>query len=61
MTVAGLDAVDRQHVRTRHVAVYTFDQPAVEWGKRATRGLLGGGEFGEADAVAAKTELRVER
>lgn len=34
--------------------VETFTQPAVEWGKRAARGLLGGGEFEEADAVAAK-------
>lgn len=41
--------------------VNTFEQPAVEWGKRATRGLLGGGEFEEADAVAEKTELRIER
>ncbi|WP_293027085.1 glucose-6-phosphate isomerase [Natronococcus sp.] len=41
--------------------VNTFEQPAVEWAKKATRGLLGGGEFEEADAVADKTELRVER
>ncbi|WP_049926668.1 hypothetical protein [Halopiger goleimassiliensis] len=41
--------------------VSTFDQPAVEWAKKATRGLLGGGEFEEADAVAEKTELRVDR
>ena len=41
--------------------VETFDQPAVEWGKRAARGLLGGGDFEEADAVADKTELVVER
>ncbi len=34
--------------------VETFTQPAVEWGKRAARGLLGGGEFEEADAVATK-------
>jgi len=40
--------------------VETFTQPAVEWGKRAARGLLGGGEFEEADAVAEKTELLVE-
>ncbi|SDF46075.1 glucose-6-phosphate isomerase [Halorientalis regularis] len=40
--------------------VSTFDQPAVEWGKRAARGLLGGGEFEEAAAVADKTELVVE-
>jgi glucose-6-phosphate isomerase len=41
--------------------VNTFEQPAVEWAKRATRGLLGGGEFEEAAAVAEKTELRIER
>ncbi|WP_135821288.1 glucose-6-phosphate isomerase [Halostella litorea] len=38
----------------------TFVQPAVEWGKRAARGLLGGGEFEEADAVAEKERLVVE-
>ncbi|SDJ99239.1 hypothetical protein [Natronorubrum texcoconense] len=42
-------------------AVNTFEQPAVEWAKKATRGLLGGGEFEEAEAVAEKTELRIER
>ena len=41
--------------------VNTFEQPAVEWAKRATRGLLGGDEFEEAEAVAEKTELRIER
>ncbi len=41
--------------------VSTFTQPAVEWGKKAARGLLGGGDFPEADAVADKRELRVER
>jgi len=40
--------------------VSTFTQPAVEWGKRAARGLLGGGDFPEADAVGEKRELRVE-
>ena len=40
--------------------VETFTQPAVEWGKRAARGLLGGGDFEEAAAVDEKTELRVE-
>jgi glucose-6-phosphate isomerase len=40
--------------------VETFTQPAVEWGKRAARGLLGGGDFEEADAVAEKTTLTVE-
>ncbi|WP_247010127.1 glucose-6-phosphate isomerase [Halorientalis litorea] len=40
--------------------VETFTQPAVEWGKRAARGLLGGGDFEEADAVSEKTTLRVE-
>ena len=34
--------------------VDTFTQPAVEWGKRAARGLLGGGDFEEAEAVADK-------
>ncbi|KDE59117.1 glucose-6-phosphate isomerase [Halostagnicola sp. A56] len=42
-------------------SVNAFNQPAVEWAKNATRGLLGGGEFAEADAVAEKTTLRVER
>ncbi|WP_280535600.1 glucose-6-phosphate isomerase [Halopenitus sp. POP-27] len=37
----------------------TFTQPAVEWGKRAARGLLGGGDFPEADAVSDKRELAV--
>ena len=41
------------------MGVATFDQPAVEWGKRAARGLLGGGEFEEADAVADKERLDV--
>ena len=40
--------------------VETFTQPAVEWGKRAARGLLGGGEFPEADAVADKHRLLVD-
>ncbi|MES3161464.1 MAG: glucose-6-phosphate isomerase [Halorubrum sp.] len=40
--------------------VPTFTQPAVEWGKRAARGLLGGGDFSEADAVAEKRELRID-
>ncbi|MGM0604058.1 MAG: glucose-6-phosphate isomerase [Halobacteriota archaeon] len=40
--------------------VETFTQPAVEWGKRAARGLLGGGEFEEADAVAGKRELVID-
>ncbi|MFC6733774.1 glucose-6-phosphate isomerase [Haladaptatus sp. DYSN1] len=35
-------------------SVETFTQPAVEWGKRAARGLLGGGDFAEAQAVADK-------
>ncbi len=38
----------------------TFTQPAVEWGKRAARGLLGGGDFEEADAVESKVQLEVE-
>ncbi|MFT4884265.1 MAG: glucose-6-phosphate isomerase, partial [Natronomonas sp.] len=34
---------------------------AVEWGKRAARGLLGGGDFEEAEAVEDKTVRRVEK
>jgi glucose-6-phosphate isomerase len=41
-------------------SVDMFVQPAVEWGKRAARGLLGGGEFEEAEAVAEKERLVVE-
>ncbi|MBP1922668.1 glucose-6-phosphate isomerase [Halorubrum alkaliphilum] len=41
-------------------SVSTFTQPAVEWGKNAARGLLGGGAFPEADAVDDKRELRIE-
>ena len=40
--------------------VETFTQPAVEWGKRAARGLLGGGSFEEARAVETKEQLVVE-
>ena len=40
--------------------VETFTQPAVEWGKRAARGLLGAGEFEEATAVASKEQFRIE-
>ncbi|SHG70711.1 glucose-6-phosphate isomerase [Halobaculum gomorrense] len=40
--------------------VSTFTQPAVEWGKKAARGLLGGGDFAEADAVSEKRRLEVE-
>jgi glucose-6-phosphate isomerase len=40
--------------------VSTFTQPAVEWGKKAARGLLGGGDFAEAEAVADKTRLVVD-
>jgi len=40
--------------------VSAFTQPAVEWGKRAARGLLGGGDFPEAEAVAERTSLRIE-
>jgi len=39
--------------------VETFTQPAVEWGKRAARGLLGEGNA-ESESVAGKTELRIE-
>ena len=40
--------------------VSTFTQPAVEWGKRAARGLLGGGDFPEAEAVEERTSLRID-
>jgi glucose-6-phosphate isomerase len=40
--------------------VSTFTQPAVEWGKKAARGLLGGGDFAEAEAVADKTRLVID-
>ena len=40
--------------------VETFTQPAVEWAKNATRGLLGGSGASEADAVREKTELVVD-
>jgi glucose-6-phosphate isomerase len=40
--------------------VETFTQPAVEWGKRAARGLLGGGDFEEAEAVGEKRRLVVD-
>jgi glucose-6-phosphate isomerase len=43
------------------MGVETFEQPAVEWGKRATRGLLGAeGEFPESEAVGEKNQLAVE-
>jgi len=41
--------------------VETFTQPAVEWGKRAARGLLGGGSFEETEAATGKRELVVDR
>jgi len=41
-------------------SVPTFTQPAVEWGKRAARGLLGDDKFMEAATVADKPTLRVE-
>ncbi len=41
-------------------SIPTFTQPAVEWGKRAARGLLGEGEFEEARAVEEKTRLLVD-
>jgi len=40
--------------------VDAFVQPAVEWGKKAARGLLGEGDYEEADAVAEKRRLVVE-
>ncbi|EMA52996.1 hypothetical protein [Halococcus thailandensis] len=39
--------------------IETFTQPAVEWGKRAARGLIGDGND-ESDSVAEKTRLVVE-
>ncbi|GAA0226019.1 glucose-6-phosphate isomerase [Haladaptatus pallidirubidus] len=41
-------------------SVETFTQPAVEWGKRAARGLLGDGDFDEADSVADKSTFVIE-
>ena len=38
----------------------TFTQPAVEWGKKAARGLLGDGDFAEAEAVADKQSFTIE-
>ncbi len=40
--------------------VETFTQPAVEWGKRAARGLLGGENAEEAERVSEKTVRLVE-
>jgi len=40
--------------------IETFIQPAVEWGKKAARGLLGGGEFEEARAVESKERLIID-
>jgi glucose-6-phosphate isomerase len=40
--------------------VSTFTQPAVEWGKRAARGLLGGGDVPESEAVGEKRTLQIE-
>ena len=40
--------------------VGTFTQPAVEWGKSAARGLLGGADTDEAEAVRAKREFRIQ-
>jgi glucose-6-phosphate isomerase len=40
--------------------IETFIQPAVEWGKKAARGLLGGGEFEEAKAVESKERLVID-
>jgi glucose-6-phosphate isomerase len=37
-----------------------FDQPAVEWGKRAARALLAGEDTDEARAIEDSTDLRVE-
>jgi glucose-6-phosphate isomerase len=40
--------------------VDTFTQPAVEWGKKAARGLLGGADAEEAEAVGETRSLVVE-
>ncbi len=40
--------------------VETFTQPAVEWGKRAARGLLGGDDTPEANAVGDTRSLTIE-
>lgn len=40
--------------------VNAFDQPAVEWGKRATRALLQGEETPKSELVAEKHELRID-
>ena len=40
--------------------VNAFDQPAVEWAKRATRGILDGSDAAEARAAAEKTTFVVE-
>jgi glucose-6-phosphate isomerase len=69
----GIDAVDERSLGAllyefeaacvlygELAGVPTFTQPAVEWGKRAARGLLGGGDFAEADAVETRTELRID-
>ena len=40
--------------------ISTFTQPAVEWGKRAARGLLGGGDFEEAEAVKNKRSIEID-
>lgn len=41
--------------------VNAFDQPAVEWGKRATRALLSGTETTETQAISEKRTLTVQR
>ena len=40
-------------------SVSTFTQPAVEWGKRAARGLLGEDDVPEAQAVGDKRTLQI--
>jgi glucose-6-phosphate isomerase len=42
------------------VGTSTFEQPAVEWGKRAARGLLGEGEYAEAEMVRDKRTLTID-
>lgn len=41
-------------------SVPTFTQPAVEWGKNAARGLLGGGSFTEMKVIEEKHECIVD-
>jgi len=40
--------------------IETFTQPAVEWGKRAARGLLSGEETEETKTVAERPSYRID-